>query len=852
MSVFSLSDAELDDRLAQIPALDGPAGGGGPLRRADQPQRQGDHPDGVFVARCSDDNARGARHRPGRRAREHPRGGRGGCRCPGRRLPARPRRAGDRLRRGRHPAQRRLRPRRDRAPGRRGRSGSSTRAHGSSTSSTCSSGSRATAPPVATRATGSPTGTTTTRGSSRTSGVALAVRDEGTVPCNNDLLAENFIDDGDRIWLIDYEYSGNNDPCFELGNTWTECKLSTDQLDELVTAYYGRRRPEKIARAHLQAIVSQYGWALWGFIQQAVSPLEFDFWGWGMERFEGAVEEMRAPGFTASCSDERDDRGRWLSVSTPPDRARVVVIGGGVIGTSVAYHLTKLGWEDVVLLEQGQLSSGTTWHAAGLVGQLRASESGTRLVQYSVELYAALEEETGLSAGYKQCGGVTVARTPERMVQLRRTAATADAFGMECVLLTPEEALERYPVMQVDDLEGAIWLPGDGKANPTDLTNALAKGARNAGRAGLRAHPGDGGGHRRRPRHRRRLRHRGRLRRDRGGVRRQLCRPVGQGGRRDGRGDRAAALGRALLRGHRAVRGRAPRPAGAARPRRLHLLQGGGRRARRRRVRARGEAVGLAARAAPPVRVPAPRGGLGALLDPDGQRDPARPGARAHRDPQVLQRSRVVHPGQPVHPGRGARGRELLRRRGVQLRRHRLGGRRRPRAGGVDRRGGADQRPDQRGHPPLRAVQRQRALAARPRRRGARPALRDPVAQPRDAHRAAVPPLAGAPPAGRGERQLRQPDGLGAGQLLRPCRGSLRRSTTPGASRTGCPGRPPSRPAPAPASRSSTRPRSRSTSSAGRTPCRRCSGCAPPTSTCRSAERSTRECSTRAGPTSPT
>ncbi len=104
--------------------------------------------------------------------------------------------------------------------------------------------------------------------------------------------------------------------------------------------------------------------------------------------------------------------------ANPPDRARVVVIGGGVIGTSVAYHLTQLGWTDVVLLEQGQLSSGTTWHAAGLVGQLRASESGTRLVQYSVDLYSRLEAETGLSAGYRQCGGVTVARTPERMVQL--------------------------------------------------------------------------------------------------------------------------------------------------------------------------------------------------------------------------------------------------------------------------------------------------------------------------------------------------------------------------------------------------------------------------------------------------
>src|SRR5205809_5928608 len=100
-----------------------------------------------------------------------------------------------------------------------------------------------------------------------------------------------------------------------------------------------------------------------------------------------------------------------------PSRARVVIIGGGVIGASVAYHLARLGWTDVLLVEQGQLSSGTTWHAAGLVGQLRATESGTRLVQYSCELYASLEAETGLSAGYKQCGGVTVARTEARMTQ---------------------------------------------------------------------------------------------------------------------------------------------------------------------------------------------------------------------------------------------------------------------------------------------------------------------------------------------------------------------------------------------------------------------------------------------------
>src|SRR6185437_5916854 len=153
-----------------------------------------------------------------------------------------------------------------------------------------------------------------------------------------------------------------------------------------------------------------------------------------------------------------------------PGRARVVIIGGGVIGTSVAYHLTEAGWTDVLLLEQGQLSCGTTWHAAGLVGQLRATESGTRLVQYSTGLYERLEAETGLGTGFRRCGGVTVARTQDRLTQLRRTAATAEAFGLDCELISPARARELYPILRDDDLQGAIWLPGDGRANPTDLT----------------------------------------------------------------------------------------------------------------------------------------------------------------------------------------------------------------------------------------------------------------------------------------------------------------------------------------------------------------------------------------------
>ena len=131
----------------------------------------------------------------------------------------------------------------------------------------------------------------------------LAMTDSTTVPCNNDLLAGNFIDDGTKIWLIDYEYSGNNDPCFELGNIWSECGLSLEQLDELVSTYYGKLLRHKIARARLQGIVSKYGWTLWGAIQSASSALDFDFWDWAMERYDGAVAEFNHPDFPRLLDD---------------------------------------------------------------------------------------------------------------------------------------------------------------------------------------------------------------------------------------------------------------------------------------------------------------------------------------------------------------------------------------------------------------------------------------------------------------------------------------------------------------------------------------------------------------------
>jgi 4-methylaminobutanoate oxidase (formaldehyde-forming) len=164
-----------------------------------------------------------------------------------------------------------------------------------------------------------------------------------------------------------------------------------------------------------------------------------------------------------------------------PSSARIVIVGGGIVGASVAYHLGAMGQTDVILLERGRLTSGSTWHAAGLVGQLRSSANITQLLGYSVSLYDRLEAETGQATGWKRNGGLRLACNAERWTEVKRQATTARSFGLEMHLLTPREAQDLWPLMQVDDVVGAAFLPTDGQVSPSDIAAALAKGARMKG-----------------------------------------------------------------------------------------------------------------------------------------------------------------------------------------------------------------------------------------------------------------------------------------------------------------------------------------------------------------------------------
>ncbi|NQW01625.1 MAG: FAD-dependent oxidoreductase [Rhodospirillales bacterium] len=164
-----------------------------------------------------------------------------------------------------------------------------------------------------------------------------------------------------------------------------------------------------------------------------------------------------------------------------PKKARVVIVGGGVIGCSIAYHLTKIGWSDVVLLERKQLTCGTTWHAAGLIGQLRDSQNMTKLAKYTAELYLGLEQETGQATGYKINGSLSIATTEGRFEDLKRRADMAKVFNLKVDVLGPQGCADHYPIMNTEGVLGGIFIPSDGQANPIDITQALAKGARMGG-----------------------------------------------------------------------------------------------------------------------------------------------------------------------------------------------------------------------------------------------------------------------------------------------------------------------------------------------------------------------------------
>ncbi|MEO2171164.1 MAG: FAD-dependent oxidoreductase [Acidimicrobiales bacterium] len=164
-----------------------------------------------------------------------------------------------------------------------------------------------------------------------------------------------------------------------------------------------------------------------------------------------------------------------------PESAQVVIIGGGIVGASIAYHLTELGWTDVVLLERNTLTSGTTWHAAGLVGCLRATQNMTRLAAYSAELYESLERDMGHATGFQKVGSLSVAANPERMEELVRGAGMASAFDVEVDIISAEDLVSRWPLLNPEGIVGGAWIPGDGQASPVDTTMALAAVARERG-----------------------------------------------------------------------------------------------------------------------------------------------------------------------------------------------------------------------------------------------------------------------------------------------------------------------------------------------------------------------------------
>ena len=393
---------------------------------------------------------------------------------------------------------------------------------------------------------------------------------------HNDLLAANIIDDGNRLWLVDWEYAGFNSPLFDLGGLASNSEMPPKMRETMLEYYFDRQVTDELRyRFAAMTAASLLRETMWSMVSEIHSHDRLR-----LRQIHGREPRALREGLRRVRSDE-------ARVSLPAS-AKVVIVGGGIVGCSVAYHLGKMGWSDVLLLERAKLSSGSTWHAAGLVGQLRTNANVTQLLGYSVALYDRLEEETGLATGWKMNGGLRLACNAERWTEVKRQATTAHSFGLEMHLLSPKEAQDLWPLMNVDDVVGAAFLPTDGQASPSDIVQALARGARSGGVTiredtpitGIRVESGrdarrrDGG----RLHPMREARHR---------LRTMVARDRADGGRQ-----RAARLRAAPLRHHREDRRRYAEPADAARSRPPHLLQGGGRRADHRRLRAEPRAVG--------------------------------------------------------------------------------------------------------------------------------------------------------------------------------------------------------------------------------------------------------------------
>ncbi len=461
-----------------------------------------------------------------------------------------------------------------------------------------------------------------------------------------------------------------------------------------------------------------------------------------------------------------------------------------MIGTSVAYHLAAEGWDDVVLLERDRLTSGTTWHAAGLMVTFGSmSQTSTRLRQYTRDLYSRLEAETGQSTGFAPVGFIEVAADPGRLEEYRRVSAFNRHCGIDVHELTPREVGEMWPLARTDDLLAGFYVAEDGRANPVDVTMALAKGARMRGvriiegtpvTSMLVDHPGTP-----------RARVRG-VRTERGDIECEVvvnC--AGMWARQLGRAERrraAAAGGRALLPDHRRDRRGAPRAAGAGGPGHLRLHPRGDRRPDGRPVRGpRGTVAGRPGAGRFLLRSDHPR------LGPDGPLrrggDESGAGHPGRRDPHLLLRAGVIHARPRAAVRGGARGRELLRGGGPELDRHPHRRRDRPGPGALDRGRGARRRHHRHGRRAAAAVPDHAVLPARPDGGEPRPGLRLPLPEPGQGDGARSQTLTGARTAGGRGGAVPGRVGLGGGGLVR--RGG-RRSAHLGVARPGSGTGPPS------------------------------------------------------------